>query len=89
METSQRGREMRTMGKNIKSERRTVESGVHQGSVLAPIFFLEYINNMPERVIGSMSLLADDAKLLRHLRNSKDWEILQDLNKNSKKDDVI
>ena len=81
MESYLRGREMRTVVKT-KSEWRTVESEVPQGSVLAPILFLVNNNDMPEGVNSYMSLLADDAKLLRHIRNSKDCRILQeDLNK--------
>lgn len=41
-----REREMRTMVKDMKSEWRIVDSGVLQGSVLAPILFLVNINDM-------------------------------------------
>ena len=82
MESYLRGREMRTMVKDAKSEWREVTSGVPQGSVLAPILFLVYINDMPEGVKSYMNLFADDAKLLRHIKDEEDCKILQeDLNK--------
>lgn len=72
------GREMRTVVKDIKSEWRNVESGVPQGSVLAPIIFLVYVNDMAEGVNSYINLFADDAKLQKHIRNKEDCEILQE-----------
>ncbi len=71
---------MKTVVKDVKSKWRKVDSGVTQGLVLAPVLFLIYMNDMPEGV--KLHEFADDAKLQRHIRNSKDCEILQgDLNK--------
>ena len=79
-----KGREMRTVVKDKQSEWREVKSGVPQGSVLAPIMFLIHVNDMTgvTGVSSYISLFADDAKLLRKIRNHKDCEELQnDINK--------
>ena len=82
MENYLKGREMRTVVKDMKSNWRTVESGVPQGSVLAPILFLIYINDMPEGLNSYINLFADDAKLCKAIKRKEDCEILQeDLNK--------
>jgi len=78
MESYLRGREMRTVVRDLKSEWRKVDSGVPQGSVLAPILFLIYINDMPEGVNSYMNLFADDAKLCRRVRVEEDCKILQE-----------
>ena len=73
---------MRTVVKDEISEWREVKSRVPHGSVLAPIMFLIYINDMTEGVSSYISLYADDAKLLRKIGNHKDCEELQnDINK--------
>ena len=82
MEDYLKGTEMRTVVKDQKSEWREVNNGITQGSILAPIMFLGYVNDMTEVVGSYISLFADDAKLLRKIRNHKDCEELQnDINK--------
>ena len=48
-----------------------MKSGVQQGSVLAPIMFLVYVNDMTEVVSSYICLFTDDATLLRKIRNYK------------------
>ena len=64
-------------GKRQKSEWKIVMSGIPQGSVLAPIMFLIYVNDMIEGVSSYTSLFADDAKLLRKISNQEDCQELQ------------
>ena len=54
-----------------------VSSGVPQGSVLETIFFLAYINDLPEQVRSRVRLFADDTAMYHALDNYADSEILQ------------
>ena len=57
-------RELRIVIKEATSSWRKVTSGVLQGSVLAPIMFQVYVNDMRCSVTSYMNLFADDAKLM-------------------------
>ena len=54
-----------------------VISGVPQGSVLGPILFLIYVNDIPEMVSCSIKMFADDTKLFRTVKSIDDCNILQ------------
>jgi len=54
-----------------------VTSGVPQGTVLGPLLFLVYINDLPDRIVSSCSLFADDCLLYRKIYNKADQEVLQ------------
>ena len=59
-----------------------VMSGVPQGTVLGPLLFLVYINDMPECVKSEIKLFVDDSLLYRRIQNIADCHQLQeDLNK--------
>ncbi len=74
------------------SQTAEAKSGVPQGSVIGPILFVIYVNDLPDHLLADSLLYADDVKFIaprnRHniLQNSlnvsaswsKDWEL--DLN---------
>jgi len=52
-------------------------SGVPQGSVLGPLLFLLFVNDLPDWVISSLKMFADDTKLWRTQKTGVDRDILQ------------
>ena len=57
-----------------------VTSGVPQGSILGPLLFVIFINDLPDNVSPSTNtaLYADDSKLYREIKSVEDCQFLQD-----------
>ena len=49
-----------------------VLSGVHQGSVLGPVLFLIFINDLPDNIRSSVRLFADDCVLYTNIHSLQD-----------------
>ena len=80
------------------SDSANISSGIPQGSVLGPILFLIFINDLPDVILSFIKLFADDAKLFGRvnsimqgltvqvsLDNSVDWAKLWEMNYHFKK----
>ena len=76
------GRKQRVVINGTSSAWRDVISGVPQGSVLGPLLFIMYINDLDQGLISRISKFADDTKIGINANDESAVEQLQeDLNK--------
>ena len=70
-------RKMKVGIRGTFSEEIEVISGVPQGSVLGPLLFLLFVNDLPRWIVNSMKMFADDTKLWCRIETASDSESLQ------------
>ena len=74
-------RRQRVVLRNGTSGWQHVKSGVPQGSILGPLLFLIYVNDMPDSISSTSKMFADDTKAYREIIRIDDCQRLQeDLN---------
>ena len=82
IESFLKGRTQRVVVEGESSAEARVKSGVPQGSVLGPLLFLIFINDLAEKTTSTVRLFADDCVMYRPIRHANDCEALQeDFNK--------
>ena len=76
------GRRQSVLVNGDTSDEVPVTSGVPQGSVLGPLLFLLYINDLPENIVSQVRLFADDTAVYLTVNSSTQQQTLQeDLNR--------
>ena len=73
-------RQQRVVVKGEASDWLTITSGVPQGSLLGPLFYIIYINELLGAISkdSSITLYADDSKLYRIINSQDDMSSFQD-----------
>lgn len=74
-------RKQQVVIKDTFSDIKDVTSGIPQGSVLGPLLFIIYINDLPEAVNSEVQIFADDTKIFKAIETVADSLTMQeDLN---------
>ena len=64
--------------KGKESKWHNVTSGIPQGSVIGPLLFVLYTNDLPELTKSDTFLFADDINIVSTITDNNDQGILQD-----------
>ena len=73
-----RDRQQRVVVGGAQSKSSSVTSGIPQGSVLGPLLFVLYINDLPDFVDNYIRLFADDTKVFSQSDNIEGTSTLQE-----------
>ena len=60
-----------------KSSWQDVKSGISQGSILGPLLFFTYVNDLPKSISSQVFLFADDTKIMQSISTLADHVQLQ------------
>lgn len=71
------GRRQRVILNGEVSDWKPVISGIPQGSVLGPVLFIIFINDLPDLLKSTCKLFADDTKLYKAISSCEDQNVLQ------------
>ena len=71
------GRTQQVVINGEMSSKAVIKSGVPQGTVLGPLLFLVYINDLHEKITSSLNLFADNSYMYRVINNAQDNRELQ------------
>ena len=75
-------RKQRVVVKGSASKWSNVSSGVPQGSVLGPTLFIIFINDIDENIVSSLSMFADDTKVINEVSKiGNAYTLQEDLHK--------
>ena len=62
---------------DVSSSSITVTSGAPQWTILGPLLFIPYLNNLPEVISSKVRLLTDDSIVCPEINTLNDWYELQ------------
>ena len=71
------GRKQRVQVNGRFSKWSNVSSGIPQGSVLGPLLFVIYINDLPDSFVSDIALYADDTKIFKDVQLDSDIIVVQ------------
>ena len=72
-------RKLKVVLDGCSSKTYEINAGVPQGSILGPLLFLIFINDLPDEILSKLAIYADDTTLYSSLERSKEieWDRLE------------
>ena len=70
------GRNQKVVLNGVQSNIRHGTAGVPQGSILGPLLFLTYVNDITENMECTVNLFADDTSVQQRINNANSFDIV-------------